>query len=197
MRLFHSRFLRYSGLAAMISALAACSTPPQHPQYDPETGTIQDTAPGLEGHKKGSKAVQIGGVSPDGVASLEIVDGNGMHGESMVDMDLQYEPVIYFGYDQDLLTDQAMAKVQYFSEIALSNPKLTVVLEGHTDERGTPEYNLALGERRSKSVQDAMVALGVDISRIEANSYGEEYPVAFEKTEEAWQKNRRVEITFR
>jgi peptidoglycan-associated lipoprotein len=67
-------------------------------------------------------------------------------------------------------------------------------LEGHTDERGTREYNLALGERRANAVRDYMVASGVPGYRIETISYGEENPVAYGSGESSWSKNRRVEI---
>jgi peptidoglycan-associated lipoprotein len=70
------------------------------------------------------------------------------------------------------------------------------VLEGHADERGTREYNLALAEDRAKSVANMMNALGVDAARIETISYGEERPVAFGHDEAAWKKNRRVEILY-
>ena len=70
----------------------------------------------------------------------------------------------------------------------------SVRLEGHTDERGTREYNLALGERRANAVRDYMVANGVPSYRIETISYGEENPVAYGSGESNWQQNRRVEL---
>ena len=66
------------------------------------------------------------------------------------------------------------------------------MVEGHCDERGTNEYNLALGDRRSRAVRDYLVALGIGSNRIETISYGEEKPVCAEKTEECWAKNRRA-----
>ncbi len=71
-----------------------------------------------------------------------------------------------------------------------------MVLEGHADERGTREYNLALGERRAQSVVDVFVALGVSAANIENVSYGEENPVAEGHDESAWHLNRRVEIRY-
>ena len=76
------------------------------------------------------------------------------------------------------------------------NPGIRVVLEGHTDERGTREYNLALGENRARTVADVLMAMGVDVSRIENVSYGEENPVAEGHDESAWRLNRRVEIRY-
>jgi len=70
------------------------------------------------------------------------------------------------------------------------------VLEGHTDERGTREYNLALGERRAKAVERMMKVLGVSSDRIKTVSYGEEKPIAMDHNEAAWALNRRVEIIY-
>lgn len=193
---------KLSSIALLLVGLSACSTPPENPNAGVQNGSQLegiDSAPGLNGSDLGSgdAQVQIGGVNQDGIASMEI-GADGMRNDQL-SMDAQdgMEPVIYFGYDQFDLTPEGLEKVQFFSDILAQNPNKRVVLEGHTDERGTPEYNLALGERRAKAVQDAMMTFGIESSRIEANSYGEEYPVAFEKTEEAWQLNRRVEITIR
>lgn len=73
-----------------------------------------------------------------------------------------------------------------------STPGFTVILEGHCDERGTREYNLALGERRANSVKEFLVSLGVDAGRIQTISYGKERPAADGSTSEAWSENRRV-----
>jgi peptidoglycan-associated lipoprotein len=69
-----------------------------------------------------------------------------------------------------------------------------VLIEGHADERGTPEYNVALGERRAKSVRDYLVARGVEADRLNTTSYGEERPVCNEGSEDCWQLNRRAEF---
>ncbi|WP_165395059.1 OmpA family protein [Thiomicrorhabdus indica] len=193
---------KLGSIAFVIAGLTACSTPPQNPNATGANGSQMsdiDTAPGLNGSElgNGDAQVQIGGVNQDGIASMEIGSGGMDSDQLSLDAKDGFEPVIYFGYDQFDLTPEGLEKVQFFSDILVQNPNKRVILEGHTDERGSPEYNLALGERRAKAVQDAMTALGIEASRIEANSYGEEYPVAFEKTEEAWQLNRRVEITIR
>ena len=72
-----------------------------------------------------------------------------------------------------------------------ANPSVTVTVEGHADERGTREYNLALGERRANSVKDYLAALGVNPSRMKTISYGKERPVASGSNEAAWGQNRR------
>ncbi len=101
--------------------------------------------------------------------------------------------VFYFDFDSSALTDAARAAVDAHIAVLLANDA-SVRLEGHTDERGTREYNLALGERRANAVRDYMVANGVPSYRIEAISYGEENPVAYGSGEANWAQNRRVEL---
>ncbi len=99
---------------------------------------------------------------------------------------------VYFAFDKYDLSPEARATLQKQAVWLRRYPSVTVTVEGHTDERGTREYNLALGERRANSVRDYLVALGVDTSRIKTISYGKERPVALGSTEEAWAKNRRA-----
>ena len=91
------------------------------------------------------------------------------------------------------MTDEARAQVDAHVA-AMQGNNDSIRLEGHTDERGTREYNLALGERRANAVRDYMVANGVPSYRIETVSYGEENPVAYGSGESNWQQNRRVEL---
>ena len=101
--------------------------------------------------------------------------------------------VFYFEFDSSALTDSARTAVDAHIA-ALLGSDTSVRLEGHTDERGTREYNLALGERRANAVRDYMVANGVPSYRIETISYGEENPAAYGSGESNWQQNRRVEL---
>jgi len=101
--------------------------------------------------------------------------------------------VFYFEFDSSALTDSARTAVDAHIAALLGNDA-SVRLEGHTDERGTREYNLALGERRANAVRDYMVANGVPSYRIETISYGEENPAAYGSGESNWQQNRRVEL---
>lgn len=116
---------------------------------------------------------------------------------SLMEQDLQtvqanLKPV-YFNYDQFMLTPEAQAAVQYNAEILRRAPQIALLLEGHCDERGTDEYNLALGERRARAVADALSALGVQ-KRLSTVSYGSELPVAPGHNEAAWAQNRRVQL---
>ncbi len=99
---------------------------------------------------------------------------------------------IFFALDQYDLDDIAMASLARDARILRERPEVIVLIEGHTDERGTVEYNLALGERRSLAVRDYLVSLGVSQSRLRSTSYGESRPFALGSNETAWAKNRRA-----
>jgi len=101
--------------------------------------------------------------------------------------------VFYFEFDSSTLTAEAVSALDTHIA-ALQGNERNVRLEGHTDERGTREYNMALGERRANSVRDYMVANGIATYRIETVSYGEERPAAYGSGEANWAQNRRVEL---
>ena len=101
--------------------------------------------------------------------------------------------VFYFEFDSSVLSDESRAALVVHAE-ALSQFPVSIRLEGHADERGTREYNIALGESRAKAVRDFLVLQGVSAASIETISYGEENPVATGSYEGAWSQNRRVEL---
>ncbi len=107
--------------------------------------------------------------------------------------ELKVEP-IYFGFDDYTLTSDAQAKLTAMAEGLKANKNAVVQIEGHCDERGTVEYNLALGERRAQSVKSFLAQLGVEGARLSTISFGEEKPVAQGHAEDAWSKNRRAEF---
>jgi peptidoglycan-associated lipoprotein len=99
---------------------------------------------------------------------------------------------IFFDFDKYEVQQDAKAVLKNISSWLLKNNSAKILVEGHCDARGTNEYNLALGDRRSRSVRDYLVALGIGSNRIETISYGEEKPACKESTEECWAKNRRA-----
>lgn len=103
-------------------------------------------------------------------------------------------PEILFEYDTDSLSESAKAAVAKAAEVLKRRPELLVVLRGHTDDRGTPEYNMALGSRRALAVQAALLEAGIAADRIDTLSFGEELPADPADSEEARAKNRRVEF---
>jgi peptidoglycan-associated lipoprotein len=98
---------------------------------------------------------------------------------------------IFFAFDDYSLTDAAKATLDKNAAWMKSNPNAKVRIEGNCDERGTNEYNMALGERRAKSAKKYLINLGIKEGQLSTVSYGEEKPVCTEQTEECWAKNRR------
>ncbi len=99
---------------------------------------------------------------------------------------------VYFDFDQATLSDMAKDKLAQKAEYLVQNPDISVVIEGHCDERGSNEYNLGLGERRAAAAKKYLVTYGVSDESIETVTYGEEKPVCFESNEDCWSRNRRA-----
>ena len=117
--------------------------------------------------------------------------------DAMSDVDIGKPYVkIYFDYDQDALREDALSDLLKVSRLMKDNLKYTLLVEGHADERGTREYNLALSERRAKAVEDFLSASGVSSFNVEVVGYGEEKPVDNGSNESAWSQNRRAELFF-
>ncbi|MBB3102235.1 peptidoglycan-associated lipoprotein Pal [Azomonas macrocytogenes] len=138
------------------------------------------------------------GVDPN--AGYGSGSGSGAGGSGGLDSSLGGEEAalraitsFYFEYDSSDLKPEAMRALDVHARDLRANGA-RVVLEGHTDERGTREYNMALGERRAKAVQRYLVLQGVSPAQLELVSYGEERPAAFGNDEQAWAQNRRVEL---
>ena len=98
---------------------------------------------------------------------------------------------VYFGYDSSSLTSEAQAVLSAQANYLKDNSSVSIIVEGHCDERGTREYNIALGERRANAVAQFLRSAGVDSSRITTISYGKERPVASGSDEASWSLNRR------
>lgn len=157
---------------AMAMFLSACSS----------TSSDSDTAGAGMGGANGSGS---------GVATGTVGDGSVGGGDSYDPGGL--ETVFYFDFDKATLRPESRAALQAHAANLRSNPK-HIRLEGHTDERGTREYNMALGERRGNAVRDFLVLNGVDTGLIEVISYGEERPASTGSDEASWALNRRVEL---
>lgn len=116
----------------------------------------------------------------------------------VVNQELQrrgFSPDIYFNYDEASLSDDSRSKLARNADL-LKSTQLTVTIEGHADERGTNEYNLALGERRANAVREYLGSLGVDAGRLRTLSYGEERPVCTEVDESCFSQNRRAHLVI-
>ncbi len=109
---------------------------------------------------------------------------------------LQRENIIYFAFDNSRVSAEYGQLLADHAEFLVQNPNVDVTIEGHADERGTPEYNIALGERRAKAVAQYLQNLGVSASQIETVSYGEEKPLVNASTQAAYAKNRRGVLVY-
>jgi peptidoglycan-associated lipoprotein len=104
--------------------------------------------------------------------------------------------VIYFMIDSSDVQPDFVPVVNAHAQYLVANPSIHIILEGNSDERGSREYNVALGEQRARSVANMMKAQGVSDSQLQTVSYGEEKPAAMGSDESAWEQNRRVEIVY-
>jgi len=150
-------------------------------------------------------AVLIGGCATtttepggDGAATSG-VDGRGGVAGTALDAQVRErlsQRVVYFEFDSSAIDEESRLVIEAHAAHLNTNTKLKLRLEGHADERGTREYNLALGERRAQSVERLFRVLGVSADRITVVSYGEEKPASPGHDESAWRLNRRVEIIY-
>ncbi|WP_028605297.1 peptidoglycan-associated lipoprotein Pal [Ottowia thiooxydans] len=180
---------RYFVLATVAAALAGCgSSVKLDPPIQDSTATSTSgagtgaTAAGTQGQGAGQSSVapvQVGGSSAD------------VAGPSGVDR------VIYFDYDSFVVQPAFQSVVDQHARFLQANRGRSVVLEGSTDERGSREYNLALGQKRAEAVRRALTLVGATDAQVEAISFGEEKPAVTGSGEGAYAKNRRVELRYR
>lgn len=176
--------------------LTACSSTSDDSTEDNGAGaTVEDRTGGGTGD--GSYEGQTGGYNDSAMSDGTAMNGQSQSGEPLSDPNSPLSVrTIYFEYDSVTINSEGQSALNAHAEYLSLNPNQTMILEGHTDERGTREYNLSLGERRAKAVADFLTASGVQGQQIEVRSYGEENPVALDHSESAWQLNRRVEILY-
>ena len=130
------------------------------------------------------------------IKDKEMREAEAMRQKEAARNDFLFEDV-HFSFDSSDLDAMAQALLKRKADWLWNNKGVSVVIEGHCDERGTTEYNLALGERRAKRVKEFLVDLGIPASRLTTVSYGEEKPKDFAHNEEAWAKNRRAHFEIR
>ncbi len=181
-----SALRRFSGLfAALITAavLAACGSNVRldEPPVEDRTGT----APGAGGAGGAGS-----GVDQRGVTGVQVPSTGSTQPAQM-------QRIVYFDYDSFEVKPEFTSVLEANARYLNANRGVRVALEGHTDERGGREYNLALGQKRAEAVRRAMSLLGVQDNQMEAVSFGEEKPAQTGADESAWAKNRRVELTYR
>jgi peptidoglycan-associated lipoprotein len=143
-----------------------------------------------------SRTVKEIGMGTGDVGPTGVIEGEDISGDRYLDGTLYGLQDINFEFDKSSLTGQAQEILRENAQWLADNPTVNVEIEGHCDERGTIEYNLALGDRRAKSARDFLINLGVSASRLSTISYGEEMPLDAGHNESAWAKNRRAHFTI-
>ena len=149
--------------------------------------------------KDAADASGSGSASSDssvGDGNITETTGSGIVAGSQEDLIVNVGDRVFFGYDSSDLDSDALELLQDQVAWLKQNSGVSVTIEGHCDERGTREYNLALGERRALEVRDFLIIKGVSGKKIRVVSYGEEKPLKSASNEKAWAENRRVEISL-
>ena len=144
----------------------------------------------------GSTTVNTNGLSEDAALNAQNLNGASSKGVTEANKAFLAKRVVHFDYDSSDLSNEDYQTLQAHAQFLIANAASKVALTGHTDERGTREYNMALGERRAKAVESYLITNGVKSTQLEAVSYGKEMPVNAGHDESAWRENRRVEINY-
>lgn len=176
------KFVR-PAIVALTLLLAACETPPDSSSSTMGTGgTGTGSSTGIAGSGTGGVQGQGLGANASAQALNEAIQRIGDR--------------VFFAFDSTEIRDDGRQVVQRWAQFLGQNPTAQAVIEGHTDDRGTREYNLGLGERRASSVRNYLVSLGVPANRVTTVSYGKERPAGVGSNEQAWAQNRRGVLTF-
>ncbi|NVK56412.1 MAG: peptidoglycan-associated lipoprotein Pal [Alteromonadaceae bacterium] len=176
-------------IALPVVTMMACSSGPSEAELAAERNRIAQQQAAEEQAQKEAEQARV---------KAEAVKRQRM-AEEMVKQELQAlqnEQTVYFDFDRSNIKSEFFPVLDKHAEFLVKNPGKKVVVEGHTDKRGTPEYNIALGERRAKSVQTYLLNAGVSSSQISVVSYGEEKPEVMGTSEYAFAQNRRGVIVY-
>ena len=179
--------LKYTLVLSATLVLAACATAPKE-TASPTTTTTTTTATTTPSDVE-AEAEAISDSSS--VSKPEVVDGVYVGTDTIEMLAVDVPDRVFFAYDSYSLTSLAQETLKKQAQWLKANGSVTISLEGHADERGTREYNLALGDRRANSAKDFLMTQGISASRITTISYGKERPVNSGSNEKAWAQNRR------
>ena len=181
--------------ASLLTSLAACTPKGTRPEADADGGSVSDATAG-----DGTGGATAGGIGADGGLGGTALEGGKLvsYEKGAIDNpdNVLYEKLVYFAYDSNEVGDDYVDLVKHHGKYLSFNPSVAITLEGHADERGTREYNIALAERRAIAVKQLMLYEGAGNDQIKIVSYGEEKPVAFGHDDESMSLNRRVEIVY-
>ena len=179
---------RIVALAAVLLIVAACES-----TSDDSAATVGDGDATETSSAQTSDSSSGGGDSSGGGGEVEVasVDPSAPIPGTQEDLVQNVGDRVFFNYDSAVLTPEGRRTLERQAEWLRLFPEHSIMIEGHADERGTREYNLALGERRATAARDYLIAFGMDSSRLHTTSYGKERPYALGHNEESWSLNRR------
>ncbi|CAM2941015.1 MULTISPECIES: peptidoglycan-associated lipoprotein Pal [Pseudoalteromonas] len=169
-------------IAVPVMTLAACSS-----SSDIDEGAANQSNQGVVEQSMNTDTVEVATISPEQQAEEQLRQKYEA---------LRQEQVIYFDFDTATVESKYADLLRAHAEFLVQNPSVKVLIEGHADERGTPEYNIALGEHRGQAVEKYLLSLGVSASQMSVVSYGEEKPMVKSRTESAFAKNRRAVLVY-
>ena len=169
-------------IAVPVMTLAACSS-----SSGVDEGAANQSNQGMVEQSNNTDTVEVATLTPEQQAEEALREKYEA---------LRQEQIIYFGFDNAKIQSKYAELLQAHAEFLVQNPSVKVLIEGHADERGTPEYNIALGERRAQAVANYLQALGVQADQISIVSYGEEKPLLLGQSDEVYAKNRRAVLVY-
>jgi peptidoglycan-associated lipoprotein len=184
--------IKLLAVLVMAGLLSACGPAQVKDDAATDTGRAADAS---------AADAQTGGVgaglNTDGTA-LAAGESNASYARNAINdaNSVLAERVIYFDFDSDQISQDYMDLIAHHGKYLANNPAMSLRIEGHADERGTREYNVALGNRRAQSVRRLVLFQGVAAGQVSVISYGEEKPVALSNDDEAWRLNRRTELVY-
>ena len=178
------RAKRVATLTALMTALmlAGCSSV----KLDDKNVPVETRTPGA----LGAGGAGSGGAGESRVAPVDLTKGAN-------DANANGQRIVYFDFDSYVVKDEYRPLIDRFAKSLAADRKKHLQVEGHTDERGGREYNLALGQKRAEAVAKSLALLGATDSQVEAVSFGKERPAVQGSDEAAWAKNRRAELNYR
>ena len=178
--------IKLLALPLLTASLVMTGCANRKPASTVETGT----------NPSSSTTVSTEGLSDDAALNAQNLNGASSKGVTEANKAFLAKRVVHFDYDSSDLSNTDYQTLQAHAQFLIANANSKIALTGHTDERGTREYNMALGERRAKAVESYLITNGVKATQLEAVSYGKEMPINAGHDEAAWKENRLVELNY-
>ncbi len=180
-------------LLLVVTFFVSCSQRSVTTPDESEEQIARETTEGMQEGDRGDQEItplESEGVQEEDMRLAREVPPSETYGHELRDEDIFMD--VLFDYNRYDIREDEQQKLNQLADWLIQNSVTHIIIEGHCDERGTIEYNLALGDKRAKSVKDYLLSLGVPSKRVETISYGEEKPSCLEPTEDCWSKNRRA-----